>query len=807
MFSGNQEIPASRLQAEMMRQNRALIEDFVMNADVPKWYRGLSTFQKEAASKLHFAIRDDLEQGTTHRVKALLTRIGLRPPMREENIRFVMFLSGGNDLAFLWFIKELFYTTATDSTEYNVNEQLILSCIARLDMLFTLRGLDRVLPPEQPTKYEIQRMELAKRKTEESKLQKMHRSSVSETNTVNSMRIKYKLPYFDDLVRPRLHERPLTAYPEPYRTNIELNKVLRDSTFVIPNAHNRWFAQYNLHPGKKTGMQMLTEKMSEILKAKTPGRTILELSAMFDENMYKRATHSLHELISSEHDMEKSLCRHHQILANMERNIEHEMRVRAREECLKYFNAETPEREERIARIRKQIEKDVNAHLIQFKKLADRTRSHLHLWSQDEIRNCDSEEKSNHPRSRLSGGAQSQSDSNIHQRYENTKRKLLLPLCMKSEENIARSELTIHESEFLIGDSVLAGAQQRKCCEACMGMSSPPNRNNKREHVSKIQRVREILHQMPCDCGYGYIKNYDYGHSENWQRDGELYFKSPDDHHPYIFDYQRVFALKEKETSRLNVQREYLKIINSDLNLEKIDPEAPKNLDEAIKRYAKRALTEGLAAAAIDPENEENLRKLYPYLEDVRPYYDPDDAELMQRMLKNALDFLALDKRYVLASMSDAHKLPSLLAWIESRFGKAYTRQSLHKVHDESLPTIHALKKMTVDVGGIPSPKMLGNAILVNYNCRDYLLKKSEMLRKSFYERVNASIMDQSRTFYMAMKPNLNESIKDTFFAYMPSREADIQHFRIWRSHEYMPAKEEFIKRKCRALKLAKRWH
>ncbi|CAD7012075.1 unnamed protein product [Ceratitis capitata] len=768
MFSGMKR--ATRLEAQNTKRNRRIIEEFVKSVDVPNWYRGLSSFQISAAYQLHYAIRDDLEQGTTDRVMHLINHLGLRPSISKQNIQFMMFLSGGNDLAFLWFIKELFYKS--DGQDYNLNEQLILSSIAHLDTLYTLRGLDSILPPEQPTKEEIRRM--ARQKIAKQKLQ--FQATEIEERTVNSVKVHYKLPYFDELVRPRPYHNCLTAYPPTYQTKMIFEDVLRDPNHVIPNANNRWFADYQLHPGKKTGVEMLNEKMDAIFESKFPRQSLM-LQNVFN----KHFLNVLEPKFSNDDDkMKRNLCLHHKTLAEMEIRIEHELRMRARDKCMKYFDAETPKKEERIARIRQQIEKDVNERVKQFKRLADRTRSHLDLWSKsyDDMGTCSSIETidgDNKNCDRLSGGLQHTS---------------------RWSASTCRSQSYLTQNDYTSGYQSLAETTRRQ--------RSPRN-------VSKVQRAREILHRTPCDCGYNYVKKYDYGHSEKAPYEAEEYFRAPDTNRPYMFDYPKVFDNRDprKEHSRMNVQKTFLKVINSDLNLDKNDPKAPQNLDEAVKEYAKKIFKEGVIEKNIELAEQEELeknRRRYAFLDVEMDYYDPDDRKLMQGMLKNALDHLAKDPKYVLASMPDAHKLPSLLAWMETRYGKTYTREQLRNVHIASAPTFHALKQMTVDVM-MPSAKNLGDAIFVNYNCRDYLMKKTEKLRNDYYKKVNDSIMAQSRAFYLAIKPYVGNHPRHTFFAYMPSREADIQHFRIWRPHEHMPAKDEFFKRKCRAIRLANRFY
>lgn len=387
---------------------------------------------------------------------------------------------------------------------------------------------------------------------------------------------------------------------------------------------------------------------------------------------------------------------------------------------------------ERIERICGQIEEDVNELMMQFKQLANRTRSHMQIISHDNIRMCNVNEFDT--TDRLCGGAErrwtkltSHSDTCLTQRecccedeykMAHTNSDYVLPSLSETGKNWVAEN---------IGDCLTLPTQPKaNCCNECKKDPAKFKRKRTNTYVSKKQRVRNILHKMPCDCGYKYVKDYDYGHSEQAKHVTETYFKAPVENQPYMFDYPKVFEHNQCESTRLNVQKEFLKVINSDLSLDKNDPNAPKNLDDAIKAYAKKAFKEGVAAEnvklAAEEERKKNRRR-YPYLDVEMDYYDPEDEKLMQSMLKNALDYLAKNPKYVLASMPDAHKLPSLLSWMETRYGKTYTREQLVKMHVKTRPTFHALKQMTVDVQ-LPSAKSLGNAIYVNYNCRDYLMKK-----------------------------------------------------------------------------------
>lgn len=52
--------------------------------------------------------------------------------------------------------------------------------------------------------------------------------------------------------------------------------------------------------------------------------------------------------------------------------------------------------------------------------------------------------------------------------------------------------------------------------------------------------------------------------------------------------------------------------------------------------------------------------------------------------------------------------------------------------------------------------------------------------------------MEQTRIFWFAMRAYVcsNGPPRKTFFAYMPSRFRDIQHLRLWKSHEYRNFKD-----------------
>uniref|UniRef100_A0A1I8PXZ9 DUF4771 domain-containing protein n=1 Tax=Stomoxys calcitrans TaxID=35570 RepID=A0A1I8PXZ9_STOCA len=126
-------------------KRKLFIRDFLRNKDVAPWFRGTSIFHLQGSNQLFNAIHDDIEQRTTHRVKYCLHMIGLEPMVSSKDLKCLLQLSRGNDLAFLWFLMEMCYKSPNQS-KYNLNEQLICSAICHLDMITTLRELDKIVP-------------------------------------------------------------------------------------------------------------------------------------------------------------------------------------------------------------------------------------------------------------------------------------------------------------------------------------------------------------------------------------------------------------------------------------------------------------------------------------------------------------------------------------------------------------------------------------------------------------------------------------------------------------------------------------
>ena len=77
------------------------------------------------------------------------------------------------------------------------------------------------------------------------------------------------------------------------------------------------------------------------------------------------------------------------------------------------------------------------------------------------------------------------------------------------------------------------------------------------------------------------------------------------------------------------------------------------------------------------------------------------------------------------------------------------------------------------------------------------LISQAARIKQTYNQQLDNAIMSQARTFWFAMRPYICSRGPPTqsFFAYMPSRPADIIRFRLWKPTEFINAKKEWEKR------------
>ncbi|XP_055619267.1 uncharacterized protein LOC129764326 [Toxorhynchites rutilus septentrionalis] len=212
----------------MLSENERRMGKILMRRAIPLWFQELSNEQIKTIDQLLTEIRDDLDEDTVHRCQAVIRHLGVYPLCPSTVFRKALIFSRGNDLSFIWFLLELFYSKSeTDDmvVDYTNNERLLMSSICHLDMMTTLRGLESVLPPPN-------------QKEEKCSSSCSHHESFDWTSDT-----RYCSPY----LKPLHVSEPRSAEIHKFRPRVAFciarYERYRDPDFVIPNEASRWFAK------------------------------------------------------------------------------------------------------------------------------------------------------------------------------------------------------------------------------------------------------------------------------------------------------------------------------------------------------------------------------------------------------------------------------------------------------------------------------------------------------------------------------------------------------------------------------------
>lgn len=126
---------------------------------------------------------------------------------------------------------------------------------------------------------------------------------------------------------------------------------------------------------------------------------------------------------------------------------------------------------------------------------------------------------------------------------------------------------------------------------------------------------------------------------------------------------------------------------------------------EAVVRCAKAIFQKQEMIKRAEMERQERLTPRKALIYKPGEKFDPDNAEQMDKLLKDGMRQLSKDQRYVLASLPDSYKIPQLREWIKRRFGKVYTQKELGARLDEAK---RIFEMVTLVQDQTPDPDMMG---------------------------------------------------------------------------------------------------
>lgn len=246
----------------------------------PGWYQELSDRQIHLLHFMFDSVQDDYDWKSSNRIRKLLHLIGLNPVPSSNSVRKALKLSQGHELAFLWFLLDICYQTFHRKSKYDfsMNETLLMMCIAHLDMITTMRSLDKILPRTVTDD---------KRVSNES----YPVSNQIKNNFKGQRKLKLCSAYFEPIPKPK--PQPITCptkFPVP-KIDLHPYQYWNDPCCYPRNEENRWFTYKSPNPApvppKRTSAEMIVHDILD-LTLKRIESSSFEKEAIFAECLVHR---------------------------------------------------------------------------------------------------------------------------------------------------------------------------------------------------------------------------------------------------------------------------------------------------------------------------------------------------------------------------------------------------------------------------------------------------------------------------------------------------------------------------------------
>ncbi|EDW59049.1 uncharacterized protein [Drosophila virilis] len=701
----------------------------------PLWYRGLSDNQLAAAHGLKRALGDDILQGSAHRAHHQLCHLGVYPRPPRRGLRLLLMMSRGNDVAFLWFLMEMFYKSENQKVIYQFNEQIIMSAIFWLDLFPTLHELDRVLPlPHDSAAVRQKRAQAADRRfrlKNSQRIKSMKKQSKELLPQQPHPKSVHKLPYFQQPVLPNPRQQRLIAHASkrPARFPTVQPDLVR---YTITS---RWFGDLNRSDGERIARSVLYNEIDQILS-------------------------NLPSSQSGQRQL-KPMNLQHKLIGKMEQSLHSNLERIKKQRYEQFLNIDHQQRELTRQRTLNELDRMTERYRAQFHEMA--MKAHVGSNRKGLI------EDPNDPGFIYLGNNEADwmddtscglgdtvvgfnmSDSGVtlpHNCRDNSPKKVGL----KKRQN---------EQSFRVydGDARLPEKQDPRQSERSSLQLGDTNMEEDRAQTQE---------PSPCQC-----------------TSQSNYFELGPDARPYRFDYQKLFApyqdrLLDDQELRLKV--EFIKALDNDANYLNAVLNGRKcgSIDTLVNRTAKRIFKEGTdlfqdiyAKSQAETEVSEPGKRI----NFGRDFFDADDHVLMKDMLRIGLQRVAQDRRFVLPTLPDVHCVPMLLEWICARYGKRYSQADRKRSFNEAKHLMDNLVAIlahgivrTPNREPLKSKVTAGGFVAHNAN-RPNMKKFWDQYTKHFV----VSFLEMGRVFHAAMDTHQSTQTSATYYAYMPAHLNDVQ--------------------------------
>ncbi|KAH8327124.1 hypothetical protein KR074_003140, partial [Drosophila pseudoananassae] len=815
---------------------RAKLEEVNKKLNLAAWYTAMSVGQEKLCVDMHNILRDDYEQGTGHHMYQALLTLGLKPVISKDKISRMVQLSRNNVLAFLFFVLEGYYKTCHKDGVFSVNEKLLMIAIAKIDFLPTVRALDTILPEARFSPLDVKRQESEKRKADEPKLIPVQSDESPPPKKQKRKQVK-KSPYFMAQPKPVQRTSKLSTTLPDFVVGFKFWPIDGPPNYGKEEA-TPWFAQYRLNPGQRLIKQTLDDtleryfKLSQVEKKSDDEasegekssegnmclvhRGLVVQSQILRDEMAVKARDRCLELIDVREPYAK--LRRKRILEQLEHDIDIIMeRHRKAMHCdqtkvltIDNFNCVLcqqmlvsqpwPEPGVKVGRA-----------------LVGDDQNMAHTAATDTYRGR-----------RLEGGGQDEDDQDMaHAAASDTTGFRMTDIDFTKKSERCRAPLQVSEcslppapKKMAISFFLAPGKIDAKGRECDIRFSSKRTKKkffrgtrSNRPYKFKYQRVFKSGQPKPYDLDRilctSFVKALDKSDSgpsadcdfdclvseiniedeippgseedagEKWPTRPEQKKGTPalaemeNERLPDLFD---PYAEQNTSESRSTLDR------SSD-HSQRSHVDHKAEIVEAVLRCAKAIFKkqETIKRAEMERADRLTTRKALVYKEGEK--YDPDDAEQMDKLLKDGLRLLSKDQRFVLASLPDSHKIPQLREWIKRRFGKVYT----HKELEASIIEANRIFEMVSLVqDNTPTPDLMGLDRVKpgeeNFDHYKSLKKLAAKAKLKYHDTLNSSYMASLNPAWYAMGNYLvpGGPPRKTFFSYMASSPQEIMRNKVW---------------------------
>ncbi|EDW85034.1 uncharacterized protein Dwil_GK18991 [Drosophila willistoni] len=275
------------------------------------------------------------------------------------------------------------------------------------------------------------------------------------------------------------------------------------------------------------------------------------------------------------------------------------------------------------------------------------------------------------------------------------------------------------------------------------------------------------------------------------------FFTAAQPHKPHTFNYQRTFQPlpgHPMETIQVIHQEAIRTLVDqkqnssSDSCFEDCEPSSYSQLqlnrDDVIKAIVKCAESMWTNSMTIYNQNQkskgedEHTRNCLKYNQ---TYFNPDDSQLMERMLCDGINMLRCDPNFILPTFPDVHKTIVLREWIKRRYGKTYRHHEIVAKQKSSYKIFQSIALLHNRLPPSFNIKPFADCNLT-YKDRNRMCKMANKMKAQYYRGLNGKLMQYTALSWSAMGAEFRkgDNLKDVFYSYLPARNIEITRVKPW---------------------------